>query len=335
MKDFYTFIITFTTILFGFISAEAQNSVSKKIFVEQFSNTKCPVCANRIPPFKAEMTPYAEHIEYISFFIAAPYPTCELYLANTTGSTARADSYGIPGSPTIHVNGTRVNQGNPIVSSSYYEERIGEQSSVEMNLFFDAQTGQTELTIKNHEVINGQNWAAFVFLVEKEVNAGTLNNYTVHHNVFRQNISPASGQPISFTQSEDEQRFDFNVNINTSWDRSKLKAVAVIQNTESKEVLNATNSDDFISSNKENNITSYLTVYPNPSQTGEFFVKNLYSFGKGEINILSSSGNIISTIATEKGFDQRLNLNHLPSGIYFLKYKDEKNTGIKKIIITR
>src|SRR5690606_12201720 len=114
-------IFTLCLIMFYSLIQGYGQAVSKKIVVEQFSNTRCSVCASRIPQLRQNMGPYEENIQLISFYSAAPYPNCELYQANTSGNNARVSYYNVQGSPNVFVNGTRVNSGNGLVPTTYFE----------------------------------------------------------------------------------------------------------------------------------------------------------------------------------------------------------------------
>ncbi|MCB0530326.1 MAG: hypothetical protein KDC65_17730, partial [Saprospiraceae bacterium] len=92
--------------LFAATALSAQSSAKQYVMIEHFTNTKCPTCASKNPAFYNLINQYPDDIHHISIHPPIPYNTCGLYLANTTENSARANFYGIFGTPSIAINGT-------------------------------------------------------------------------------------------------------------------------------------------------------------------------------------------------------------------------------------
>ncbi|WP_207420618.1 LamG-like jellyroll fold domain-containing protein [Desertivirga brevis] len=95
--------------------------------------------------------------------------------------------------------------------------------------------------------------------------------------------------------------------------------------------LAAVNSEDFSGIL----FTDALNIYPNPSQ-GKFKLSiNSNEDGKVSIIIVNTSGSIIRSLSeTKKGsFEKEIELNNLPSGVYYVKASLNKFSSSKAVVI--
>ena len=88
--------------LVGNINSEAQN---RKVLVEHFTNTKCPICKSNNPGFYTRYNKYKENAIHIYIHPSVPYSSCALNLANVPGNSARQNNYDLFGTPTAYLDG--------------------------------------------------------------------------------------------------------------------------------------------------------------------------------------------------------------------------------------
>jgi len=82
----------------------------------------------------------------------------------------------------------------------------------------------------------------------------------------------------------------------------------------------------------ENNIDENLVVYPNPSN-GLFYVSVNSSGLIEDLSIYDNLGRFINISIIKEG--DRIRIEGLPNGTFFLKFRTENKDVIKKIIIAR
>lgn len=87
--------------------------------------------------------------------------------------------------------------------------------------------------------------------------------------------------------------------------------------------------------NSQENVTG-LNVFPNPVTSGELLISNIPSSDKMIIEIYNTLGQSVKTVSFESQSTAEpkiINVSDLPSGVYYLKLKDAKQEGVKKLII--
>lgn len=293
-------------------------AVPKRIVVEQFSNTRCGICASRIPQLRQNMAPYRENIQLISFYSAAPYPSCELYQANPEGNNARVAYYNVDGSPRVYVNGTSVNSGSGLVPSAYFAGQLEERSDVEVVTALNKETMTASATVTFHGEAPQGEIVVNTYLVEKEVTAGQLSGYTGHYNVFREHLTAAAGAPVTIPQAGGSQTFSFEIGNEWLSKTENILIVSVVQDRTTKEIFNAGNSDEEATSVK-GYPEADIEIYPNPAV--DFLVMKSKSSGCEEqvVTIFSERGEMLRTVSREEWQGGRIRVSDLDAGNYVLQ----------------
>ena len=89
--------------------------------------------------------------------------------------------------------------------------------------------------------------------------------------------------------------------------------------------------DNVLSGLDEKDVKSKLTIYPNPVK--DFFILNMpdYNHAKGEIEILNLLGHCVQKQSLMYD-QQKIDIKHLPAGIYFVRVAGENGTITQKLI---
>ncbi len=82
----------------------------------------------------------------------------------------------------------------------------------------------------------------------------------------------------------------------------------------------------------ENSLSNTLNVFPNPTN-GIVTVSLSDELGQSEIELTSTSGQLVLSKEIENTTNAKLDVSHLNSGVYILKLKADNRTGVKKLII--
>ena len=314
----------------------AQSAGEKKmILVEQFSNTRCGACANRIPQLRQNMEAFQEDIILISFFTAAPYSSCVLYQANREDSDERSAFYNILGSPSAYVNGERVNIGASIVPPEVFEEEQGQEADLVVSVEpFDT----TEPVVVNYEItgtIADEDLRLYVYIIEKYVEAGSISSYRDHYNVMRKNLTPDGG--IVINQEPGMQTWTIDeYDIDESWNRDSLEIVAFVQSHESKIVFNAGISGDASPTSVED-IQPELAfdISPNPVIDRLFVNISEEVCQECIITISNMSGQILSREKVMTNHQQGIDVSHLSQGAYTLTLNSNNRVSSKIFIVQK
>lgn len=250
------------------IALMAQNTAKKYVLIEHFTNSRCPICASKNPAFYNTIAPYSADVHHISIHPSVPYNTCVFYVANKTENQARADFYGIPGTPRVALNGTFLPSSSALLPVSTLQSFLNQTSPVSLKVS-DAMTGSTFSTTVDIRYLNSLppgNYRLFVALVEKTINQATPNGETVHRDVFRDMLTDVAGDVITPGSVGTSTKLTFSSNISAAWNTSELYALAFIQNMGTREVMNSgTRFDPVVTATQEPTTTRALRVYPNPA----------------------------------------------------------------------
>jgi hypothetical protein len=327
-------LFSFIFLLFN-LSISAQ-SVKKYILLEQFSNTNCSNCANRIPQFRNNLQGFEGDYHLISFFAPTPYPSCFLYNANKPQNDVRRMFYNVLGTPTIHVNGLRVNQGTSIVPVSVLEDLAAETSPVEVVVSKEENGNSMNVNVSviTHGDLpvfpGGGNYVLQVIAVETLVVGGPLAHYQNHHNVFRTMITPDAGTSFVPANPGEELAFSFSFEPESTWNADSLVIIAFVQETESQNVLNSGSNLDPVSTSVNEIETLNFSISPNPAN--EFLrISSGFNLTTLDFEIFDGNARILKS---GRFTGEVIDISKFPAGQYYIAIRSGAKSGIMPFVKT-
>ncbi len=221
----------------------AQNSAKKYVLLEHFTNSKCSICASRNPAFYSLISQpqYAADVHHISIHPSVPYNTCVFYLANTTENNAWAAVYSIQGTPRVAVNGTLIPPSSQLLRQDTLTKYLNQTSPLYLKVT-ESGSGNArsaKIEAKALSQIPGGNYKLFVAVAEKTINLLTSNNEAVHHDVFRDMLTPAAGQDFTPPAPGQSVEFNFDYTVNGAWNANEVYVLAFVKEVTTKQVLNS------------------------------------------------------------------------------------------------
>ncbi|TVR81390.1 MAG: T9SS C-terminal target domain-containing protein [Saprospirales bacterium] len=319
MKYTYLFILSALVLLtLTSIPKTSAQQTNRTVLVEQFSNTRCGICANRIPTFWQTVSDFEEDVILLSFYSSTPYSNCELYQASRSLNDERISFYNIFGTPTLHINGERAPTNIWSNAASFLNGLTGSSSEIRIETGFSpsGSHGDGFASVLLYNEFEGlEEFVLHAYLVEKNVTAGTLPSYRNHHNVARIQLTPNTGLPIDKV-ADIQQNFSFDFEINQSWDNENLAVIAFVQGQNSSEVYNAAKGGAVISNTDAFGTEKKMSLFPNPA--------------KNEITITTATGgkktlqifNILGKMVHKMEFDgpyTTINTSHFQRGLYLVR----------------
>ncbi len=237
MKQIYLIIFS---VVFAFQSINAQVA-RQYVLLEQANNTSMPTCSYFVP-----ITSDIEN--NVSNVTVASYHDMDYFYCAESAARLQ-DMYGTEDSeyPAFWVDGVRV---------PYSDAVSGLQAAVEAR-----NNVQSNFSIELTETHTGSNYAATVVLTKEAEFTNTnmvmrliLKEKNIYYdwtgwegetvetvdNVVRAIIPTESGSPVDLSNSS-TQTFNLNFTLDSEWDKDNCELIAYIQDTETGEVLQATN----------------------------------------------------------------------------------------------
>ncbi|HMQ08696.1 MAG TPA: T9SS type A sorting domain-containing protein [Saprospiraceae bacterium] len=333
MKKRFSLILAAIVFLFSY-TEDVSSQVSKNIIVEHFTNSRCPICANRNPGFYQNLR-QQQNISCISIHPSAPYNTCPLNQANRAANDARTHFYGIyGGTPRLVINGEVVSAAANYANPALFDPYDG-QSPLKISI--------TQYTSGNNDVTSritiekvSQNTPEspvllFAGLVEDTVRINGGNGEPEHYNVLRRSLYAPEGMEINLPASVgDSIVFEKTESAAASWNFERMKTVAIVQRKDNKALIQS-----FISSRDKTNtsttsINKYerkgtIQVYPNPAR--DYIVIDGLSLDSYQYDILSINGQRIQTGILD---EERILLEGLKEGLYILKIYNQNRSYTSK-----
>lgn len=330
------YIALFSFVILLFSNSISAQSAKKYILLEQFSNTNCSNCASRIPQFRNNLQGFEGDYHLISFFTPTPYPSCFLYNANKPQNDVRRMFYNILGTPTIHVNGLRVNQGTSIVPVSVLEDLAQETSPVEL-IVSKANNGNSidvNVNILTHGDLpvfpGGGSYVLQVVAVEKLVVGGPLPQYQNHHNVFRTMVTPDAGTPFVPANPGEGLSYAFSFQPESSWNIDSLVIIAFVQEAITKNVLNSGSNLDPVSTSVKETKKLNFSISPNPAN--EFLrIKTGNNISTFDFEIFDVNASVIHS---GRFSGEIINISQIPAGQYWIAIRSGTYTGVMPFIKT-
>jgi Secretion system C-terminal sorting domain len=318
------------TLAFGLLltATVTFGQAKRYVLLEHFTNTLCSTCASSNPSFftaiKVETNPNVHHISY---HWRTPYQNCVYYQASPTRQDARADFYGIPGSPRVSFNGAANTNLSVVTEASI--QAAATTSPIYVKVTENTGVNRTAvIKVKWVTTPPSGTYVMHVAVVEKKTSYAAPNGEATHYNVFRKFLTTVAGEPIP-TNTTAEQTISYGYPADVGVE-AQLYTVAWIQNTATKEVLNSGTRFDFGTATDEVSVDSQVALSPNPT-TG----KTTVTFDKltpQYLTVQNVAGQVIENVKLSNSTNYELNLTHLAAGVYIVKVKAAEGIAVKRVV---
>jgi hypothetical protein len=317
----------FTFVLISALSTTFSFAQTKRYaLLEHFTNTWCSTCASQNPSlFSSLRIETNTDLHHISYHWRTPYPNCSYYQVNPAPQDARADFYGVLGSPRAVLNGAANTSLTyitpPIVEAAALTSPISIKVSETVGL-----TRTATIKVKSVGTVPTGTFKMYAALVEKKTNYNSPNGESVHYNVFRKFITSNNGDNIMLSSVEQSFFIDYVPDFGILGD---TYVVVWVQNTATKEVLNSGTKFDGLSPTDEVENGAQMTVSPNPT-TGKIQL----TFEKGTpqyLTVLNTSGQVLAHQKRDNSANFEVHLSNFPTGIYILKMQFAEGILTKRV----
>ncbi|HQW54629.1 MAG TPA: T9SS type A sorting domain-containing protein [Saprospiraceae bacterium] len=320
------------TILFLFLSFGGQSQTHTPL-VEHFTNSRCPACAAQNVEFYRKLDKYKGQVNPISFYIAVPYRTCELYIASKSGSDARQLLYNIVGTPSAQIDGYSKMQF-PTDMAYLDAIRLPAEFSIE---FLESSTQKITVRItalNNIDTTTKLN--LFIALTEKNVSYVAPNGETTHLNVFRK-FAEDNGTSIVFpagTAKGEEIVKSFDFSYVANWIPNDFNYTAFIQSPLSNQVFESkrTEISNSVAIGFQNKMSLAVDIYPVPAVDR---INILIKEPLESLIIRNLTGEIINSWQKRNLIVSDILTYEMVPGIYFLEVisADNLKSATKKFIV--
>jgi thiol-disulfide isomerase/thioredoxin len=342
MKVKIVIILLITPILFSFAQEE------KKVLVEVFTNSHCPLCPpahNVIEDYTAD-NPNKDKISVVFYHMVYPYDDDPLYHHNSIDSDGRDDFYNpIASTPRGFFNGQT--QGSTSDWASTLDNIVLLESPLKISL--SGTKMANSLSVKATVTRTGNipdNDLAIHFVVVENLEYTGRNGISHHKNVMRDMIPGAQGNPFSIDIG-DTLEVEREITLNQDWIEDSLKVVVFIQSSANKTVYQSAvinyeelnEPTDVDTETKQPEQFKLHQNYPNPfnpSTTISYSISEEENVVLKVYNILGKEiKTLVNKIQTAGNYEISLNADDLAGGIYFYRIEAGKYIQTRKMILLK
>ena len=319
------------------ITLGGYSQVTQKVVIEHFTNSRCSICGSRNPGLYANIDSQNNpDIIHLAVHPSSPYSSCIFSQHDKDANDDRTKYYGVFGStPKIVINGASV--GGSFNTPTLFNPYLNQMSPVSISLSQQklADSTRIRIVVKTEASHTLGNQKLYVVLAEDTVFYNAPNGEDQHYDVMRRPLMGNTGMTITVPSTVgDSLVYPRTVANHSDWDMSRIYALAILQNESDKMVTQVEAippSASAVISGIGNEISKALVkVYPNPIQS-ELTVTTSEE-GESNYRIVSITGKEIETGYFSK--QTVLNVQRIPSGIYFITVTTGAETYTEKIIKT-
>ena len=243
------FTILFASIMMLFsLKANAQNQ--RVLLLESFTNTGCGPCAAYNPAMDALIANNADKIAAIKYHVNWPSSADPMYLHNTAENGARTSYYNVTGVPQVVIDGTRFS-GNPNqVTQGIIDQLYAIESPMELLLTYEV--NEAENTIAVHVMGRASidiesELKLHVGVIEREIHFNSApgpNGERDFYSVMKKLLPNSNGQNLGTLKANDYFAYSFTWELANIYNMDQLDAIAWVQSSSTKEVLQACKSSE-------------------------------------------------------------------------------------------
>lgn len=350
--------------LLSYNQSRTSSSVDMTVFAEMFSSSTCPPCATW------NTNVYAHILPQLNFNVPGskrtiaknqvPIPTAGDPSVNSY-TAGRRGLYNANSAPRMYVQGDWVDYSQANLQSwndaqDYFSDMVDDAAAtpsfvtISIDEFTQTANGNNiEINVKGEiEALanfGGQNIRLNLFILNKDYTFNGAQNGDQNYKHITRAIMPDDigmrvlnfnvGTTIPFDETITLLNQNGVVTANTSnlWN-DRIEIVAIVQNRSSREVLQATYANEFLSNNSFSALENNIKLYPNPANDFSTLRFTAPQSGSVNIEVLSTDGKVVQHIQTSvhAGEDTRINLptENLANGLYIIKIQNGNEFATKK-----
>lgn len=232
------------------LNSNAQNQ--RVLLLESFTNTGCGPCAMYNPGMDAIIAANPDKLVAIKYHVNWPSSTDPMYLHNTTENSARVSYYGVSSVPHVVVDGNRFSGNSGNITQTIINNLSTIESPMEMRLSWELNANQTVITVnvmgRATTAVQG-NLKLYVGVIEKEIHFNSApgsNGEKDFYQVMKKLLPNQQGMSIGELGENDYFAYSFSWEVANFYDLNQIDAIAWVQNTTTKEVIQACGSSESI-----------------------------------------------------------------------------------------
>ena len=232
------------------LKTNAQNQ--RILLLESFTNTGCGPCATYNPGMDAIIAANPDKLVAIKYHVNWPSGTDPMYLHNTAENSARVGYYGVNSVPHVVVDGNRFSGNSGNITQSIIDNLSTIVSPMEMRLSWELNPSQTVITVnvmgRATTAVQG-NLKLYIGVIEKEIHFASApgpNGEKDFYQVMKKLLPDQQGMSIGELGENDYFAYSFSWEVANFYDLSQIDAIAWVQNTSTKEVIQACGSSESI-----------------------------------------------------------------------------------------
>ncbi len=325
----------------------ASESVERVTVIEQFTSSTCPPCASLNVTFGPTLTGLntnapGNNVAAIKYHMNWPAPGNDPSY-NPDGNT-RKSYYGVTGIPDLFIDGKPMTS----VAASYIEEQAARDAFVDLDLSYWTNGNQIGVTadVTPFWAYTGAHKVHIAIVENSYDYAASTTTQDEFHYVQRKMMPNGQGSNLSAFVPGTTQSFNLTHNMvfgspaqgnYNAWgnDISDLTIVAFVQNTSTKEVLQAAVASVVVGV-EENVLDQRLRVFPNPTDGLLNVQFEAPANGTAQIEVFNVLGERVfgTTRAMGAGVQREtLDLSALTGGIYFVNITADGVRASRKVTL--
>ena len=240
------FTILFASLMLISLSVIAQNE--RTILLESFTNTACGPCAAYNPGMDALIASNADKIAAIKYHVSWPSSTDPMYQHNPGESSARVTYYGVSSVPHVVVDGNRFSGNSGSITQTVINQAAAISSPMQMRLSWELNASQTVITVTVTGHVTTDVTGTYklqVGVIEKEIHYNTApgsNGEKDFYHVMKKLLPNANGTNLGELKAGDYFTYTYSWELANVYHNEQLDAIAWVQNTSTKESIQACKS---------------------------------------------------------------------------------------------
>ena len=330
-------ILFFACLLSLGLATTSNSQVALRPIAEHFTNTKCSICASKNPALYANLNTNPS-VMHLSIHPSSPYSSCILSQQNTADNDARTNFYNVyGGTPRLVINGVVFTGGSNFGTPTLFNAYLGLTTPFDVEVQqvkYGEDSIRTRVVVRTEAQHSLTEARLFVGLVEDTVFVNGGNGEDEHYNVLRNALTAPQGMVIGLpTVPGDSTVFSFTAPANAVWDFSRMYSIAILQNADTKAVLQTgktdTSSGSVVSSVGDVTDALQVAIYPNPAQ-GMLHVE-LPGPDDFNIELYAPQGGLLY-----RKFQQHtanIDVSELPGGLYYIRVSSGNKSITKKVFV--